>query len=177
MKYIFDFDDTLFLTHKLKKRISFCLEKTGISKNIANNYYEFRDRTVPFSLKSFLLSFFLKEKIEHIDSNDVYEDIMSICKNILYQELVEKARNAGKVNCYLVTNGDTDFQLDKIKRSGIADLFSGIHITNGSKKDIVEKICAENKEEKILFYDNKIEFFADIDMSKCPNLETVLYKI
>ena len=175
MKLILDFDDVLMDTSLLKKKISSSLYELGISKEVADNYYEQRDKSVPFSLKSFLLSFLKKEKIESVSFVDLYEEIMVICSDILNKEVVQIAKNIGKENSFIVTNGDKEFQMDKIKKSGIESFFSEIYITNGSKKDIIENICLKNLNEKVIFVDNKIEFFNDLDIERCKNLKTILY--
>ena len=177
MKLILDFDDVLMDTSLLKKKISSSLYELGISKEIADNYYEQRDKSVPFSLKSFLLSFLKKEKIESVSFVDLYEEIMVICSDILNKEVVQIAKNIGKENSFIVTNGDKEFQMDKIKKSGIESFFSEIYITNGSKKDIIENICLKNLNEKVIFVDNKIEFFNDLDIERCKNLKTILYDV
>src|SRR3989344_439375 len=177
MKLILDFDDVLMDTSLLKKKISSSLYELGISKEVADNYYEQRDKSVPFSLKSFLLSFLRKEKIESVSFVDLYEEIMVICSDILNKEVVQIAKNIGKENSFIVTNGDKEFQMDKIKKSGIESFFSEIYITNGSKKDIIENICLKNLNEKVIFVDNKIEFFNDLDIERCKNLKTILYDV
>jgi len=177
MKLILDFDDVLMDTSLLKKKISSSLYELGISKEVADNYYEQRDKSVPFSLKSFLLSFLKKEKIESVSFVDLYEEIMVICSDILNKEVVQIAKNIGKENSFIVTNGDKEFQMDKIKKSGIESFFSEIYITNGSKKDIIENICLKNLNEKVIFVDNKIEFFNDLDIERCKNLKTILYDV
>lgn len=175
MKIIFDFDDVLMDTSMLKKKIASSLYECGVSKEVADHYYDHRDKNVPFSLKSFLISFLKQEEIESISSIELYDKIMAICPDILNKNIVQMAKENGKDNSFIVTNGDKDFQADKIKRSGTADMFCEIHVTGGSKKDAVEDICARYKNEKIIFVDNKQEFFDDLDMKKCSNLVTVLY--
>ena len=175
MKLIFDFDDVIMNTSLLKKKITSSFYKLGVPKEITDNYYELRDKNIPFSLKLFLMSFLEKEKIKSVSYLELYEKIMKICPDILNKEVVQIAQNAGKENSFIVTNGDKEFQMDKIKKSGIESFFSEIYITNGSKKDIVENICLKNLNEKVIFVDNKIEFFNDLDIERCKNLKTILY--
>ncbi len=174
MKFIFDFDDMLFNTKQLKDRIFLCLDKVGVSYDKAEAYYK-KVRGGEFSLKNFITELFNQEKIKEIRMENVYEDIMSECLNFVNKELVDVVHELGKENCYLATYGEKEFQLDKIKRAGIFSLFSEIIVVPGSKKEIIYDICEKNKAEKILFIDNKIEFFEDLDMAKCPNLKTILY--
>jgi len=163
MKLIFDFDDTLFKnTPEFKEHLFSVLEKFDVPKKEALAYYQ-TVRAKEFSLKNFL------EKL--LGNTSPYEEIMKICPNLLNEELLAKAKEAGVENCYLVTNGDQEFQKAKIEATGIAPLFKEIRITPGNKKEIIEKICLENPEEEILFYEDKEKFFKDLDLKKCKNLK------
>jgi FMN phosphatase YigB (HAD superfamily) len=174
MKYIFDFDDVLFNTKKFKERIYTSVEKVGISREVEENYYQ-EFKKYAFSLKKFLSSLFAKEKKEQVSIDAIYEEIMFDCKSFLNEDLIKIVQSLGVGNSLIVTSGDEEFQMDKIKRAGVEPLFSQIVVVPGSKKEVIEKICSENKNEKIIFVDDKVKFFEDIDMSKCPNLETILY--
>jgi FMN phosphatase YigB (HAD superfamily) len=175
MKLILDFDDVLMDTFLLKKKIAASLYELGVSKKKADNYYDQRDKSVPFSLKNFLVSFLKKEKIESVSPILLYDKIMSICPEILNHKIIQVAKDAGKENSFIVTNGDKKYQMDKIKKSGVEDFFVEIHITNGSKKEMVENICLRYPNEKVIFVDNKIECFKDLNLERCKNLCTVLY--
>ncbi len=175
MKLILDFDDTLSDNRQLKESMYSCLEEAGVSRSASEKFYnETRVTGKPFSLKNFLFSIFTNEKIDG-SVLDVYEKIMKICPNLLDSKLLEILQKVKKENCYLVTNGDFEYQMDKIARSGVTQLFNDIVVVPGSKKEVVEKICADHKNEKVIFIDNKQEFFADLDMDVCKNLTTILY--
>jgi FMN phosphatase YigB (HAD superfamily) len=171
MKFIFDFDDVLFNTKDLKRWMYTSLNNVGISFNVAEAYYE-KIRGGEFSLKNYLSELVLEQKI---DVNQVYEEIMAKCPDFVNTELVNIIRKIGKENSYLVTYGEKEFNRAKVERSGLAPLFSEIHIVQGSKKEIIRDICERNKTEKIIFVDDKIKFIEDIDMAKCPNLKTILF--
>ncbi|MCX6752161.1 MAG: HAD hydrolase-like protein [Candidatus Nomurabacteria bacterium] len=176
MKFIFDFDDVLFDTKKLKENIFRCLGEISISKNTEEKYYEeFKSMGTPFSLKEFLSSLLTRENKKKDTTEDIYEKIMSLSLNLANTELLKIIKKLGKKNCYIVTSGDEEFQLDKIRRSNIDDYFCEILVAPHSKKGIIEKICKENKGEQIIFVDDKIKFFEDLDMTKCPNLKTILF--
>ncbi|OGJ01450.1 hypothetical protein A3G98_00865 [Candidatus Nomurabacteria bacterium RIFCSPLOWO2_12_FULL_37_8] len=174
MKYIFDFDDVLFNTKQFKQHIFSCLLKRGLSQRVTQAYYK-KIREKEFSLKNFIMNLFLHEQIKKIDVQNTYEEIMHECPNFVNQELLIVVRNSGTANCYIVTCGEKEFQKNKIKRSGIAHLFSKITIEPGSKKRTVEKICAKNKGERVFFIDNTANHFEDLNLDKCPNLKTILY--
>jgi len=164
-KYIFDFDDVLFYNTTLfKKHMYSCLEKAGIPYQEAFSHYQ--KIRQEFSLKSFLVYFGVE---------NIYEEIMSKCPDFVNTELIKTVEKIGKDNCYMITHGEKEHQLEKIKRSGIAPLFSEIIIIQGSKKEAVEKICAKHKDERVIFVDDRADRFEDLDFKKYPNLKTVLY--
>ena len=175
IKFIFDFDDTLFNSKKFKKNMFSYIEKAGINYSFAeNSYKEIRNLDTPFSLKIFLSLLFPGKKKKKIVLS-LYRKIMFNCSDFLNKELYDVVRMAGKSNCYLVTNGDEDFQLDKIKKSGIVSLFNTIEIVPASKKKVVERICMDNPNSMIIFIDDKRKFFTDIDMNLYKNLKTILF--
>ena len=176
MRYIFDFDDVLFNTEKFKEHEFACMKKIGISHEIALHSYEkIREAGKLFSLKYFLSDLFVVAEIKGIEIEEIYEDIMGVCKTLLNKEVFQLIQKLGRENCFIVTHGDREFQMDKIKRTGIVPLFSEIVIVPGSKKEMVEKICAKYKNEEVFFIDDKEKYFEDLDLKKCPNLKTILY--
>ena len=78
-------------------------------------------------------------------------------------------------DCYIVTHGVNEYQLEKIKRTGLGPLFTQIFIVQDTKKGPVETICEHFKNNEIVFIDDKEKRFADLDFKKYPNLRTVLY--
>ena len=76
---------------------------------------------------------------------------------------------------YIVTNGDEEFQRDKIRRLGVDMLVKEVSVVTGSKKEKIEEICKAFLEEEVIFVDDKNKFFVDINMEECPNLKTVIY--
>lgn len=175
MKYIFDFDDVLFNnTKQLKEHMYACLEEAGVPRLVAEAYYkEVRDKE--FTMKKFISALIAGEKINKTKQKELYEKIMAESKNFTNQELIKIVKKIGKQNCYMVTHGNRSHQLDKIKRTGLAPLFSEIFIVQKSKKQSVEKICAKHKNEEIIFVDDKAKRFEDLDFAKYPNLKTILY--
>lgn len=169
MKYIFDFDDVLFYnTKQLKERMYMYLGKAGIPRSTAEAYYK-TVRMNQFKLKDFLRHFSVDENI--------YKNILEESKDFINKELVAFIKKMGRKNCYIVTYGDKEHQLDKIKVTGVETLVSRIIITEEahSKKEEVENICAKHKDEKVVFIDDKAIYFEDLDFKKYPNLQTILY--
>ena len=118
-----------------------------------------------------------KERLLNIQNKhqDSYEELMKESPNFINKDILKIIKKNGKENCYLETYGDKDFQEEKITRSGVAGLFSEIFIVQTSKKNVVEKICAQFPDEAVFFIDDKAEHFADLDFQKYPNLKTILY--
>lgn len=167
MKYIFDFDDVLLQTTRHRKEHMFSvLEKAGIPRPELEKYYS-EARKSKFSLKILLDHFSLKE--------DLYEEIMNDVVNFLNVKLIEIIKKLGKDNCYIVTYGEFEYQLDKIKRSKIDNLFSQIITVSSNKKEAVEGICLEHASEQVFFVDDKAKYFEDINLIKYPNLKTIVY--
>jgi FMN phosphatase YigB (HAD superfamily) len=169
MKFIFDFDDVLFHTTKhFKEHILIVMEKIGAPRNFVTEYLE-KERWKLFSLKK-LIARFANDNKEY-----VYEEIMGKNKNFINNELLILIKKLGKLNCYIVTYGEEEFQRDKIKRTGIDSLFSEIIVVSGSKKEAVEKICSKHRDEKVVFIDDKAKYFENLDFKRYPNLKTILY--
>ena len=132
MKFIFDFDDVLFNnTKQFKPHMYMCLEKAGVPRSIAEPYYK-EVRVNKFWLKDLLLHFSLNENL--------YEEILEKSENYLNEELINVVKKLGKENCYILTHGGEEFQLDKIKRTGISHLFTDIIITFNTKTTAIEEI-------------------------------------
>ena len=173
MKFIFDFDSVLFNTKKFIENNYRCLERAGIPEDIARNYYQ-EIRGEVFSMKNFISTLLERQKVDG-KMEDIYEEMMQECPNLANFSLLKIVERLGKNNCFIVTKGDDDFQRDKIKRSNVASLFSEIYVVPESKKEIIENICKKYKNEPVIFVDDKIKFFDDLDMKACPNLKTILY--
>jgi len=178
MKIIFDFDDVLFKnSEKFKDYLFDCIERAGISRGVAlEEYKKVRNTYVPFSLKSFI-GYLVRQKnlgLDHIQ--DLYSDIMDEkIKDFLNTELIEIAKHAGRSNCYLVTNGDEEFQKAKVVVTEVESLFTEIFYVPKSKKEAIEKICRDNNTDKLIFIEDREKFIEDLDMSQCPNLTIILF--
>jgi|GEM_PF-1637308 len=174
MKYIFDFDDVLFNnTSQFKPHMFSVLAEAGVLEEDARAYYrEVREKE--FSLKDFIKHFGL-------EVGDLYEKIMVECSNFRNTELMEMVQKVGKENCYIVSNGENKFNWDKINYSGIGNFFDPKHIyvVPGPKKDKIKEICEKNKNEQVIFVDDKTHFLDEIDekfLADYPNLRKLHYK-
>lgn len=169
MKYIFDFDDTLFDTAKFKELIFTTLLAYGTTSpdEIKASYDAERKSGPPFSLMNFLKKF---------NAEGEYMKIMSHCPYLLNTELIDAVRRLGKENCYIVTHGEREFQEAKIKESGIWNFFSLITTTAKGKKEQIEEVCKIYPNESVVFIDNNPKFISEPGLTSIPNLTTLLYK-
>ncbi len=166
MKYIFDFDDVISFTTRYRKEFMVpFLEKHGISTEVVSEYYQ-KARITGFSLKDLLSS---------LRRDDLYEEIMAPYKDFRNDAVIKVIEKLGKENCFLITHGDEEFQKDKIARAGVIPLFSEIITLVGTKKNAVADIADRYQDEEIFFIDDKSKYFEDIDFSKNPNINTLLY--
>lgn len=177
MKFIFDFDDVLFNnTTQFKEHMFRLIAEAGVPEDKAKEYYlEVREQE--FSLRKFIATLFSRYGVT-AEVDQVYEMIMKESSKFLNTALLEEVKKLGLNNCYIVTNGEQEFNKDKIKYSGIGDLFhqDHIYIVPGTKKEVIKKICDKNKGEEVAFIDDKPKFIKDINLKDCPNLKTILYK-
>lgn len=172
MKLIFDFDDVLFDAKKLKSLLFEELANVGV-KNGEELYRMERDKGSLFSLKAFLHTALEGSQLSQCQI--VYESLMKRCDLLVSKELLLIVQKIGKQNCYILTNGDKEFQQDKINRSSVSSSFQEVIIVSGSKKDVIHSLCEKYMDEDVLFVDDKRTFFKDIDINICKNLTTILY--
>ncbi len=166
MKFIFDFDGVLFTTKEFLKYLYACIGKDGVPRNIAEEYYKKVGGT-QFNLKKLLIHLSIRENL--------HEEILEESKSFLNKDLLAVVKKLGKVNCYIVSHANKEWQLDKIRSTGIEFLFSEIIVVPESKKQVVEKICAKYGDEEVIFIDDKAKYFEDLNFKKYPNLKIILY--
>jgi FMN phosphatase YigB (HAD superfamily) len=174
-KYIFDFDDVLFFnTEKFKKHMYKCFEEIGVSYDTVKKYYAIEIEK-GWTLPNLVASIIEGEKINSINKEELTEKIMGECKNFVNTELIDQIKKLEVKDCYMVTHGVKEYQLEKVSRTGLGPLFTQIFTVLDTKKGPVEMICKQFKDAEIVFVDDKEKRFEDLDFQKYPNLRTVLY--
>lgn len=174
-KYIFDFDDVLFFnTEKFKKHMYKCFEEIGVPYDTVKKYYKI-EKEKGWVLQKLVESVLNGENITLIDKDELSEKIMSECQNFINHELVGRIKQLKVENCYMVTHGIKEYQLEKVNRTGLGSLFTQIFTVLDTKKGPVEMICEQFKDDEVIFVDDKEKRFADLDFVKYPNLRKVLY--
>ncbi len=179
MKLILDFDDVLFDAKALKEVMFDVLRNEGVENG--EQLYEAERRSGrAFIPRDFLRRACASQEEEgdttiEVDVDVMYESIISRCPEFTNQELVELIGSVGGENCYIVTNGNEEFQMDKIVRAGLDTLVAKVIIVPGTKSVEIEHICKQFPDEEVVFLDDKTIYFDDIDREACKNLKTVLY--
>jgi len=174
-KYIFDFDDVLFFnTDKFKKHMYKCFEEVGVSYDTVKRYYKI-EKEKGWVLHNLVESIIDGENITSINKDELSEKIMRECQNFINNELIDKIKKLKVKDCYLVTHGVKEYQLEKVNRTGLSPLFTQIFTVLDTKKGPVEMICEQFKDDEVVFVDDKEKRFADLDFVKYPNLRKVLY--
>ncbi len=100
---------------------------------------------------------------------------MGECKNFVNNELVDRIKQLYVENCYMLTHGVREYQLEKVDRTSLRPFFTKIFVVQDTKKEPVEMVCEQFKNDEIVFVDDKEKRFADLDFVKYLNLRKVLY--
>lgn len=175
IKYIFDFDDVLFFnTEKFKKHMYKCFEEIGVQYDTVKKYYAI-EKEKGWVLHNLVASVLKGENLTSLSKEELSEKIMGECKNFTNNELIDQIQKLDVKDCYMVTHGVKEYQLEKVKRTSLEPLFAQIFTVLDTKKGPVEMICEQFKDSEIVFVDDKEKRFADLDFKKYPNLRTVLY--
>lgn len=175
-KYIFDFDDVLFFnTEKFKKHMHKCFEEIGVSYDTVKKYYKIEIEK-GWTLPNLVASVLEGENLSSISKEELSEKIMGECKNFTNNELIDRIKKLEVKDCYMVTHGVKEYQLEKVSRTGLGPLFTQIFTVLDTKKRPVEMICEQFKDDdEIVFIDDKEKRFSDLNFKKYTNLRTVLY--
>lgn len=171
---IFDFDDTLFKTHNLKKTIFTKMESLGIPSEIIKNTYEIsKKKFTHYTPDNHIRTindtgfFNIKEK-QASEINAI--DFTSHKIDDVYNTLLVLSQ---KHHLILLTIGDKDFQKLKIHKSGLHSLFHEIHIINDKKEDF---ILSQNFTGDVCFINDK-ESENKIIRKMFPNIKVIDFDI
>lgn len=172
MKVIFDFDDVIFDAKRFKVAMFQILREHGY-ETVEEQYESIRKNEQPFSIHDFIHT--LDTSLTSERQESLYQKILAVSEHVTNPEVVDIMKSVGKENSYIVTSGDYEFQMDKIRRSIGLDSVQEILVVPGSKKEVIEFLCKKHESEEVIFVDDKNHFINDIDMEQCPNLKTVLF--
>jgi len=180
MKIFVDFDDVIFNTKEFVSDFKKIFQDNGVSQEVFNKYY---------------YGYPIKQKGGRLKKYDPWEHIRLIKKELnidvdkLKRDLIEFLNNAGayvfhdvrgflesfdKGGLYLISYGRTDFQGLKISKSGVAQYFRKIIITDRLKSEPIKRIV-ENSDETMYFLEDRVEQIDDVKKNM-PRIITILVK-
>lgn len=170
--FIFDFDDTIFNTKKLKSDIfeklsNFDMDIETIETTYKNTLSQNRGNYI---LKKHLENLFRERKnflkIEKEILN--WFNCLDFKKYILYrvEEMLENLKK--RHSLILLTKGDPDFQNIKIEKSKLGTYFEEINIVEGKKEEFLE----EKKYNDVFFINDK-ESENEIIHTKFPSIKII----
>jgi len=171
---IFDFDDTLFETHKLKDSIFETMNTWGLPhQTILETYEKSIKKFLHYTPENHLLT------INEMTEFNIPDHRISEIKNLdfsFYQGQVTKKilSNLAKNNTLiLLTLGDQNFQEFKIAKSGLAPYFHKIQIVPAQKEKF---LLAQNYQGQVFFInDKKIE--NDLIRKMFPHFQVIDFHI
>ncbi len=83
-------------------------------------------------------------------------------RRYLYTGVEDFLRTLKKADSFLLTYGDDEFQMMKVRGAGIEGFFQEVFVTQGSKIEEIAKLRNElgiSSDEMIVFCDNRCEYF------------------
>lgn len=171
MKIILDFDDTIFNTHFLMRKIMAVFEKVGFTEEEFWNAYRGCKKKLGDFDSEIIISLLSETKtFNKIKVEKEIDLVIENSKDFVYPDFFDFVNNFNKKDLILLSFGSADFQGMKIKNSGITSYFQEVIITQKDKVDNLKNILQpfnklrvnlarddKNEGEKIFFIDDKAE--------------------
>jgi FMN phosphatase YigB (HAD superfamily) len=178
MKLVLDFDEVLFKTKDMREHFTQILERKGVDRRMTELLYmKHRETGIPFSLKRFLWAVAIRTDVREVREPHVYEEILKGCSKFVNTKLVDLVKPFGKEHIIILTNGDKEYQMEKITRSIGEDFAGEIVIVPGSKKEALHSICKAHAHDHIIFVEDQPRFIEDLDAEHIKNLTVVLFGV
>lgn len=135
-KLYIDFDNTLFDTQRFINDCLNIFDKYYISDNKKKEIIKnLNIKNIIRDFKTILKDFSLKLNIDYDSLLNDYNNILN--NNYLFHDSLNFLKKIKKkYEIILLTYGNNDYQLDKIKSSGISEFFNQIIITQYSKDNL-----------------------------------------
>lgn len=155
MTFIFDLDDTILDTAKLKDIIFKDMADCGASmEDVSTTYVECTNSGNLYSPEKHIS--LLKAKNPNIDEKEIMSRLGIINWEALIipgsKEMIDEAKRMGQV--ILLTKGNYSFQARKLVGMGIEDWFNDVIITPSAKEKVIEQM---NMETDVFVINDKTE--------------------
>ncbi len=175
MKYILDFDDVLFDALSFKEeRLFSSLETIGISKEeCAQKYMKGNFKNLQLFLTEVAKEYGKVLNIEMLKK--IEEKVFKNLHTFLNPNICRFIEQKGKENCYILSLGDSYFQMRKIVDSGASNIVSGVAIVHKTKKEWVIGFAQTHSDEQVYFIDDTKRHLEHSEFKMFNNLYCILY--
>jgi len=172
MKIILDFDDTIFNTFQVMQEFRKIFNRLGFTDDEFWSAY----RQCKKENNDFVPDIFLETigEIRSYDKNKAKEDIQNLIERFsdyIFSDFFCFLSIAKKEELILLSYGSSDFQKNKIEKSGIVPYFSEIIITSRDKAEDIEEI-KKRYNEKLVFIEDKAESIDNVK-KRMPEVTTM----
>ncbi|MCK5413115.1 MAG: hypothetical protein KAI57_01940 [Candidatus Pacebacteria bacterium] len=172
MKIILDFDDTIFNTFRVMQEFRKIFNRLGFTDDeFWSAYQQCKNNINDFNPDIFLD---IIGKIRPCDKNKAKEGMQNLTEkfsNYIFSDFFCFLNIAKKEELILLSHGLSDFQKNKIEKSGIIPYFSEVIITSRDKAEDIEEI--KNKyNEKLIFIEDKAESIDSVK-KRLPEVTTM----
>lgn len=151
---IFDFDDTLYDTERLKKDIKKVLSSYNIKKKDISSSYKAVRGNLEYSFDKHLIE--ISKKYKDLDVGKILQNLNKLFSNsYLFPEskkILTKLKRHHTI--LLLTIGEEKVQKRKIETSGIKNFFDKIHITQKDKANFLKNL---NLKGEVYFINDKAD--------------------
>lgn len=152
---IFDLDNTLISARKVYRALESSFAKAGIKRKDFQEMYRESKVEGVLNLKRFISLAERKFSFSKKEINNILKEIFKEGKEYLYPDVFSFFRKwFSRVDIFLVSLGDKEFQKEKLKGTGIYKFFKKILITRDERKI---------KEIQSLFHKGKKNFVIEDD--------------
>lgn len=170
--FIFDFDDTIFNTKRLKLDIFEKISSFGVDKKIVETTYKdtLSQNEGNYILKKHLENLFReKGNFAEIENETLNWFHNLDFKTYILPEIEGVLKNLKEKNTLiLLTKGNPDFQNIKIEKSELGTYFEEINIVEGKKEEFLE-----SRSYNDAFFINDKESENEIIRTRFPNIKTI----
>lgn len=173
MKIILDFDDTILNTGLLMKELVGIFTRAGLSeKDYYENYRRTKEIKGDFDLDLILN---LSSETIDLDKKKIKNEIAILFDGMeifVYRDFFDFCKNFSRENMILLSTGEKDFQMNKIKGSKVIPYFSEVIVISREKSEKLKVISKKYPGEDMIFVDDKAR---EIDRAKklLPGLITL----
>ena len=169
MKIFLDFDDTLFNTKDFIRDFSDIFSSQGISRETyqatrKKAYRSFDSTTDVYDVD--LHIDILKRQFSHFDTLQAKRSVDAFMQDTsayVFPDVVpflEEMKQQGN-ECYVLSFGQADFQMQKIQGTGLGAYFQGVMIVQ-DKKHVAIRSHMTHPHEPVWFFEDRADYIDDV---------------